>query len=162
MKKRNQIPLYTKSGKIIVGQTFTQFRIILNMVIIWALIMLYDRFFSNIEITMPLFMLIETLFVILPFVIPIIYLHLNQLGYMIFYEDYAKIGTIFFRKKFYYDNIIKIETKKHRLSKLGSKPDYYSVWISCEKDFVQTKVFFFTDDLSHINKILERFQSNNL
>ena len=47
MKKRNQIPLYTKSGKIIVRQTFTQFRIILNMVIIWALIMLYDRIFCS-------------------------------------------------------------------------------------------------------------------
>ena len=49
MKKRNQIPLYTKSGKIIVGQTFTQFRIILNMVIIWALIMVYDRIFCSNE-----------------------------------------------------------------------------------------------------------------
>lgn len=71
MNKRTRIPLYTKSGKIIVGETLTKFRIILNMFIIWAMIMLYDRFFSNIEIAMPLFMLIETLFVILPFVIPI-------------------------------------------------------------------------------------------
>lgn len=47
--KTTKTPLYTKSEKIIVGQTLTQFRIILNMVIIWALIMLYDRIFCSNE-----------------------------------------------------------------------------------------------------------------
>ena len=106
-------------------------------------------------------MLLETLFVLLPFIVPILYLHLTKLGYAVFYENYAKIGTRFIRKKFYYNSIIKIETKKHRLSKLGSKPDYYSVWISCEEDFVQTKVFFYTDNLSHIDKLLDKFHSPN-
>ena len=161
MKKTNQLPLYTKSGKIIVGQTLTQFRIILNMVIIWILIMLYDKFFSNIEISMPLFMIIESLIVLLPFIVSILHLHLTKLGYAVFYENHAKIGTRLIRKKFYYDNIIDIQTKAHSLSKFGGKPDYYSVWISCEKLFVETKVFFYTDDLSHIDKIMEKFQSTN-
>lgn len=159
--KKTKTPLYTKSEKIIVGQTLTQFRIIFNMVIIWVLIMLYDKFFADTEIAMPLFMLLETLFVLLPFIVPILYLHLTKLGYAVFYENYAKIGTRFIHKKFYYDNIIKIQTQKHGLSKLGDKPDYYSVWISYEEDFVQTKVFFYTDDLSNIDKILEKFHTQN-
>ena len=110
-------------------------------------------------IAMPLFMLIEALFVLLPFIIPILYLRMTKLAYIVFYNDHADICTKVSKKTFYYNSTLKVETKEHCLSRLGGTPDYYSVGLTFEEDFEQKKVFFYTDDIAHIDKITVKYRT---
>ena len=159
MKATNKIPLVTDTGKIILWQTLNRFQVILKMVIIWAVIMLYDFFLSDIVINFTLFMFIEVKLILLPFIVPIIYIHMTKICYVIFFDDHADICTKVSKKTFYYNSTLKIETKNHCLSKLSGKPDYYSVWFTFEEDFDQTKVFFYTDDLAYIDKITVKYRT---
>ncbi len=158
MEVTNKIPLVNDTGKIILGQTLNRFQIILKIVIIWALIMLYDFFLSDIVIDFTLFMFIEVILILLPFIVPIIYIHMTKICYVIFFDDHADICTKVSKKTFYYNSTLKVETKNHCLSKLGSKADYYSVWLTFEEDFEQKKVFFYTDDLALIDIVTVKYR----
>ncbi len=158
MEENNRISLANEKAKIVCARLITRMSMLTKMIIAYLLFMLiFDKFNLSQRLGQAGLLFVVFLF-LLPFIVHILYLVLTKFGYVVFYDDHAKICTKTSTKSFSYYNSLKFEIKGYCLLVRKPEPDYYSVKMIFEENGEIKKIRLYTDDLKLFSPLAAKFK----